>query len=41
MDLPFAFYDLYRIENNKIIEHWDVMEEIPSLANRKNTNGKF
>lgn len=37
----FAFYDLYRIENNKIIEHWDVVEEIPSLENRKNTNGKF
>lgn len=36
-----SFYDLYRIENNKIIEHWDVIEEIPSLENQKNTNGKF
>lgn len=36
-----AFYDLYRIENDKIIEHWDVIEEIPPLAKRKNENGKF
>ncbi|MBB5634387.1 putative SnoaL-like aldol condensation-catalyzing enzyme [Pedobacter cryoconitis] len=36
-----AFYDLYRIENNKIIEHWDVIEEIPAVENQKNTNGKF
>ena len=36
-----AFYDLYRIENNKIKEHWDVIEEIPSLENQKNINGKF
>lgn len=40
-NLHCAFYDLYRIENNKIIEHWDVIEEIPSLENQKNTNGKF
>ncbi|KIO78726.1 hypothetical protein TH53_02145 [Pedobacter lusitanus] len=40
-NLPTAFYDLYRIENNKIIEHWDVIEEIPSPENQKNTNGKF
>jgi len=40
-NLHCAFYDLYRIENNKIIEHWDVIEAIPSLENQKNTNGKF
>ena len=38
---PTAFYDLYRIENDKIVEHWDVIEEIPAPAHRKNTNGKF
>ena len=38
---PTAFYDLYRIENDKIIEHWDVLEGIPAAADRKNTNGKF
>ena len=32
---PHAFYDLFRIENNKMVEHWDVIQEIPSegLAN--------
>ncbi|CAA9388453.1 MAG: hypothetical protein AVDCRST_MAG93-9599, partial [uncultured Chloroflexia bacterium] len=36
-----AFYDLYRVENNKVVEHWDVVEEIPAEADRKNNNGKF
>lgn len=36
-----AFYDLYRIENGKIAEHWDVVEEIPAPQDQKNSNGKF
>jgi predicted SnoaL-like aldol condensation-catalyzing enzyme len=36
-----AFYDLYRIDNDKIVEHWDVIEEIPAEKNWKNSNGKF
>lgn len=36
-----AFFDLYRLENNKIVEHWDVLEEIPAEQDRKNNNGKF
>lgn len=36
-----AFYDLFRIENGKIVEHWDTIEEIPQEANWKNKNGKF
>ncbi|MBT2623653.1 nuclear transport factor 2 family protein [Chryseobacterium sp. ISL-6] len=36
-----AFYDLYRIEEDKIIEHWDVVETIPEPGKRKNDNGKF
>lgn len=36
-----AFYDLYRVENDKITEHWDVVEEIPAEADRQNSNGKF
>nr|WP_315032465.1 hypothetical protein [uncultured Chryseobacterium sp.] len=36
-----AFYDLYRVEDDKIIEHWDVIEAIPASEERKNTNGKF
>lgn len=36
-----AFYDLYRIEEDKIVEHWDVIEAIPEPEKRKNNNGKF
>lgn len=36
-----AFYDLYRVEDDRIIEHWDVIEEIPPIEKRKNDNGKF
>src|SRR5258706_8853787 len=36
-----AFYDLFRIENSKIAEHWDVIEPIPAKENWKNNNGKF
>ncbi len=36
-----AFYDLFRIENEKIVEHWDTIEEIPEKSNWKNNNGKF
>ncbi len=38
---PVAFYDLFRIENNKIIEHWDVIETISLQSEQKNQNGKF
>ncbi len=36
-----AFYDLFRVEQGKIVEHWDVIEEIPAPEARKNANGKF
>ncbi|SKC63312.1 nuclear transport factor 2 family protein [Ohtaekwangia koreensis] len=36
-----AFYDLFRVENGKIAEHWDVIEPIPAKENWKNGNGKF
>ena len=32
-------YDLFRVENDKIVEHWDILQEVP--ANPKNNNGKF
>lgn len=36
-----AFYDLFRVENGKIAEHWDVIEAIPVKEQWKNQNGKF
>ena len=36
-----AFYDLYRLEGNKIVEHWDVLEPMLPREQWKNTNGKF
>jgi predicted SnoaL-like aldol condensation-catalyzing enzyme len=36
-----SFYDLFRVTNGKIAEHWDVIEEIPAKKTWKNNNGKF
>lgn len=36
-----AFYDLFRVQNGKIAEHWDTIEEIPERTAWKNGNGKF
>ncbi|MDJ0833933.1 MAG: nuclear transport factor 2 family protein [Gammaproteobacteria bacterium] len=36
-----AFYDLFRIEAGKIVEHWDTIEAIPPRAEWNNDNGKF
>lgn len=36
-----AFYDLFRLENGQIVEHWDVIEPILPKAQWKNNNGKF
>lgn len=38
---PTSYYDLFRVENGKIAEHWDVMETIMPEAERQNSNGKF
>lgn len=38
---PYAFYDLFRIKDEKLAEHWDIMAEIPPESDWKNTNGKF
>lgn len=40
-DHPTSYYDLYRIQNGKIAEHWDTLEAIPPRAQWKNSNGKF
>lgn len=36
-----AFYDLFRVEDGKIAEHWDTIETIAPSAEWKNENGKF
>ncbi len=36
-----AFYDLYRVANGKIVEHWDTIEKVAPRAEWKNDNGKF
>jgi len=41
MNKHVSFYDLFRIEDGKIVEHWDTIEEIPAEKDWKNSNGKF
>lgn len=36
-----AYYDLFRVEDDKIVEHWDVVSAIPPKSEWKNSNGKF
>ncbi len=38
---PSAFFDLFRVENGKIAEHWDTVDVIPPREAWKNANGKF
>lgn len=38
---PVSYYDLFRVENGKIVEHWDVIEPILAKEQWKNNNGKF
>lgn len=40
-DFHTSFYDLYRLANGKIVEHWDTTETIPPRSEWKNANGKF
>ncbi|WP_235016399.1 nuclear transport factor 2 family protein [Aquimarina sp. AU474] len=40
-DQPTSYYDLFRVDNGKIVEHWDVVETIIAKSEWKNTNGKY
>ncbi|MEM6804739.1 MAG: nuclear transport factor 2 family protein, partial [Bacteroidota bacterium] len=37
----YAYYDLFRIENGLIVEHWDVIQLIPPQSQWANSNGKW
>lgn len=36
-----AIVDIFRLENGKVVEHWDVIQNVPPAAEAKNTNGMF
>ncbi len=38
---PTSFYDLFRVHDGKVAEHWDTLEVIPARSESKNPNGKF
>ena len=38
-ETPQAFFDLFRVEDGKLVEHWDVAAPIPSEF--QHSNGKF
>ena len=39
--VPTTYYDLFRVENGFIAEHWDVMETLADKGTWQNQNGKF
>jgi len=36
-----AFYDLFRVDSGKVVEHWDIVNPIPDKSQQKNRHGKF
>jgi predicted SnoaL-like aldol condensation-catalyzing enzyme len=36
-----SFYDLFRVSEGKLVEHWDTIEAVPPRTEWKNDNGKF
>lgn len=41
MNEKVAFYDIFRIENGKVVEHWDTIKNIIPEEDAQNGNGKF
>lgn len=36
-----SFYDLFRVADGKIVEHWDTVDPVPPRSEWVNDNGKF
>lgn len=36
-----SFYDLFRLDGGRIVEHWDTREAVPPRSAWRNDNGKF
>ena len=36
-----SFYDLFRVADGKIAEHWDTVDPVPPRSEWVNNNGKF
>ena len=36
---PCVYVDLYRVEDEKVVEHWGFPEPVPPQKERKNNNG--
>ena len=36
-DRGMAVVDIFRLENGKIVEHWDVVQEVPETSVNNNT----
>jgi len=36
-----SFYDLFRVAEGELVEHWDTIEAVPAPSEWKNNNGKF
>lgn len=39
--VPTAFYDLYRVSNGHLAEHWNTIEAVAPRSEWKNDSGKF